>query len=415
MRETWHIVLALLMITTGLLVLIFSGEDLAHSKPQDHALPPHFRQTPISFDEPGPAAPVSDAAVVSLATESDVSCLAVLLVGVRTAGKWDGAVVVIDGGLSGESRNMLRGVFNATVLSPRSDLLSHGTPVQEGRRQVQMQYLKMELFTHPYFRSFRRLVFLDAESVVRAPLQPLIDVNMPPWSPIVMRTNGASLVSQRTMYTVLDVAVLSPAHRDYFLTRYPDRPTAGASGYMVIDTTRLEAPEEVAAKAVELLDLYRPAFLFNEQSLLLVLYYDSLTVMSAAGPVDASVDAALQALPFSASTEREMMQVCRDGNEAWVPREMAYVFNLKTPCLLYGNTFMHDLQKTCKSVPLNAVLGAFATGSVTTDDCDALQRHQCEVCRFTAKDAPGAHPSNDTPYCTLAGWCSPACEALSFL
>lgn len=140
------------------------------------------------------------------------------------------------------------------------------------------KFRKMELFLSPVLRVYERLVFIDADGVIAASLKPLLHVMFPPNVSILMRQNDISLGKGSLWSNELAVQMYTDEQMQRLAKRFPNRVLTGGSCWFIVDMRRLPSPARIMDRSLQLLCEFRAGFRLNDQTLISLLFYDSIAL-----------------------------------------------------------------------------------------------------------------------------------------
>lgn len=222
---------------------------------------------------------VSDKAlVVTMADGGYGACAVRLLRSVRDAGRWGSSIVVLvptgDGTLPLHEEDVvaLRDLRAALVeVGPE---LAGGVHVRGAGSAA--QYAKVVLLVEDRYRRYDSILFLDADGVVGAPLQPLLQLSLPSGRAVAMPTWPSAAVKHESFYTrEVDIRPLSSEAVAALKTASPDRTLVGITAWFLLQPRRLPSPQEMRRQVTWALEQWRAAFRFNDQGLWNVLFYNN--------------------------------------------------------------------------------------------------------------------------------------------
>jgi hypothetical protein len=144
------------------------------------------------------------------------------------------------------------------------------------RRLSAAKFRKMEIFFNPVFRTFDRVIYMDPDGLIGAPLAPLALMTFPPNTTVLMRQNDASVGKPSLWRAEIAPDALLAPQRAQLEAAYPDRAMVGGSCWFMVQTGRLPPPPRILADSRRLLCRYKAAFRLNDQTLLNLLFYDAL-------------------------------------------------------------------------------------------------------------------------------------------
>lgn len=151
--------------------------------------------------------------------------------------------------------------------------------VYHSRRLSAAKFRKMDIFFNPLFRTFDRVIYMDPDGVIAAPLGPLAEMSVPAWAGLVMRQNDASVGKPSLWGGEVAPGALLPQQRDRLGTLFPDHALVGGSCWFVADMGRLPAPRPLLRAARQLLCEFKGGFRFNDQTLLNLLFYGKVALL----------------------------------------------------------------------------------------------------------------------------------------
>lgn len=140
------------------------------------------------------------------------------------------------------------------------------------------KFRKMELFLNPVLRAYERLIFIDADGIIDASLEPLMSVPFPKNSSLLMRQNDVSLGKNPFWGNEMAVEVLTDKQLALLSKNFPNRVKTGGSCWFVVDVRKLHSPLQILARSLELLCTFRAGFRFNDQTLISLLFYDAISL-----------------------------------------------------------------------------------------------------------------------------------------
>lgn len=144
------------------------------------------------------------------------------------------------------------------------------------RRMNVVNFRKMEIFYNPLFRTFNRVIYMDPDGEIAAPLVPLELMTFPERISILMRQNEATLGKPSLWKGEVDPAALKTPERQLLESAFPDRTKVGASCWFMVDMAKLPSPRDILEESRRLLCMFKAAFRFNDQTLINLLFYHSL-------------------------------------------------------------------------------------------------------------------------------------------
>lgn len=140
------------------------------------------------------------------------------------------------------------------------------------------KFRKMELFFNPVLRAYERLIFIDADGVVDASLEPLMYVPFPENTSLLMRQNDVSVGKNAFWGNEMAVEVLTDRQLALLSKNFPNRVKTGGSCWFLVDVRKLHSPVQILARSLELLCTFRAGFRFNDQTLISLLFYDAISL-----------------------------------------------------------------------------------------------------------------------------------------
>merc|ERR1712136_306490 len=98
-----------------------------------------------------------------------------------------------------------------------------------------MQYAKNVLLVDTYFRKFTSILFLDADGVVAAPVQPLLQLPLPAGVCIAMPTWGSVRSGYEGLYErEINFLALRDDEGSSLRSTYPDRTAVGLTAWFLL-------------------------------------------------------------------------------------------------------------------------------------------------------------------------------------
>ncbi|CAN8070729.1 unnamed protein product [Agarophyton chilense] len=171
--------------------------------------------------------------------------------------------------------------LGAFVINTRPIFDSWVTEKFEGqksyRRLDPKKFRKMEVFLNPVFRTYERLIYIDADGFLTG-LEPMVRVAFPDNVAILMRQNDRSFNKLSFHQNELAEEFLSRDQMRTLHNRYPDRAKSGATAYFIVDVNKLPSTLELFSRSIDILCNFRSAFRLNDQTLLNLLFYDELAM-----------------------------------------------------------------------------------------------------------------------------------------
>lgn len=140
------------------------------------------------------------------------------------------------------------------------------------------KFRKMELFINPILRAYERLIYVDADGVVDASLEPLVRLPFPDDVTLLMRQNDVSVGKHGLWGNEMALEVLTDRQMRLLTERYPNRVKSGGSCWFVVNVQRLHSPRRILAKSLDILCTFRAGFRLNDQTLLSLLFYEEISL-----------------------------------------------------------------------------------------------------------------------------------------
>lgn len=263
------------VILAALLVILLSALQhmlLFQRKIRVRSMEGHHTQSPT----PRPA-------LVTLADPSFQYCAVELLASARSL-KWTHPLFLLAIDFHHFHPDVLRklqilGVFVVETNSIFDEWLTKSVDKKFLYRQLDFRkFRKMELFLNPIFRSFERLIYIDADGQLSSGLEPLLHIQFPSNVTLLMRQNDRSMGKATLWGNEMDAGALTKEQLSTFSKGYPDRSKSGASCWFLVDVKKLPPPDAIFSKSLDVICTYRAAFKLNDQTLLNLLFYDSLSL-----------------------------------------------------------------------------------------------------------------------------------------
>lgn len=220
-------------------------------------------------------------ALVTMADHRFQMCAVQLIRSARKHG-WKEAVYLLVSSMERFDNDVLNVLHELGVMvietSPAFDAwLGKAVENRKVYRELQAsKFRKFELFLNPIFRTYRRVIYLDADGIVGAPLDPMVNMPFPPGKKVLLRQNDWSVHKSSLWKNELAVEMLNWWQRAVLQQRFPDRTLAGASSWIILEPQRLEPPNRVFLRSVQIICTMRAAFRLNDQTLLNLLFYDHM-------------------------------------------------------------------------------------------------------------------------------------------
>lgn len=141
---------------------------------------------------------------------------------------------------------------------------------------------KMDIFFNPLFRTYDRIIYMDPDGIVNAPLLPLVLMKLPLDISIAMRQNDESmgkgrLWSEANGELVLDKVGTTEA-KEMLSSYAPDRQKVGGSCWFIAEMSRMRTVQNLLQESRMTLCRYRDIFRYNDQTLLNILFYDEMEI-----------------------------------------------------------------------------------------------------------------------------------------
>ena len=223
----------------------------------------------------------SSTAVVLSCNRAYMPCLLKLVSSILTAGKWQGDIILLVGVdfiMTNSSKKMLNYacVQVRRVVKWYDKTLPHATENPNGDK-----WMRMHLFTDPFFRKYNALMYMDTDGLVQHELRgifKILDTNT-----IVIRDNGIgiskdSFFKQELLNTEFGQL---PNQDDTAMT---DTLHPGASCLFVVNMTKLRAPVQIEMDLYYILEKYGQFFRYNDQTLLNLYFRRQYSVMAPCFP-----------------------------------------------------------------------------------------------------------------------------------
>jgi len=236
------------------------------------------REATTMAPEDFPTLYTDKALVVTMADGGYGDCAVRLVETVRGAGRWGGPMVVIVP--TGQGTLPLAANVTTRLEALNASLVPVG-PEPAGGAHVRgagsaTQYAKVVLLVNASFRKYDSILYLDADGTVTAPLQPLLEMPLPANRAIALPTWPSAKVSHESLYfREIDFTVLNSSTANKLRSDCPDRTLVGITAWFLINPKRLLAPAAMRAQITAALELWRPAFKFNDQGLWNVIFYNN--------------------------------------------------------------------------------------------------------------------------------------------
>ena len=261
-------VLLVLLLLLRLLLLFQRRVELQYNQQQD-ILPEQLDYT--------------QAALVTLADPSFQNC-AVQLVKSARQYQWNGPIFLLSIDYDKFDLSVLRSFTELGVFIIRTN------PYFDPwiKRQLKLstkfrpldyrKFRKLELFLNPIFRTYKRLIYIDADGVIASDLAPLINVRFPEGSSIIFRQNDKAVGKETLWGNEIATDFLSKIQIRHLRLRYPDRWKAGASCWFMVNMKILQPPDDIFQQSLDIIRTFQSAFKLNDQTLLNLLFYDQMAI-----------------------------------------------------------------------------------------------------------------------------------------
>lgn len=224
------------------------------------------------------------AALVTLADRYFAPCAVSLLRDARAVGGWRHPIILLTVDYESFRQTDIDSLegLGVVILHTHAifdEWLSRGVENVDIFRTLQKEkFRKMELFLSPILRAYERIVYIDADGVIAASLDPLLHVEFPDPVSVLMRQNDVSLGKSRLWGNEMAVEVLTDEQLQKLATRFPNRVKTGGSCWFIVDMRKLPSPARMLEQSFELLCSFRAGFRFNDQTLMSLLFYDSIAL-----------------------------------------------------------------------------------------------------------------------------------------
>ncbi|KAI0566277.1 Nucleotide-diphospho-sugar transferase [Gracilaria domingensis] len=170
------------------------------------------------------------------------------------------------------------GVFVVRTRPIFDSWIDEMTESQKSYRHLEPnKFRKMEVFLNPVFRTYERLIFLDADGLLTS-LEPMLRVMFPDNVTILMRQNDRSFNKKSLHGNEINRKYLDANQTRQLDNRYPDRAKTGATCFFIVDVEKLPSPVEIFSRSIEIICTFRPGFRLNDQTLLNLLFYNELSL-----------------------------------------------------------------------------------------------------------------------------------------
>lgn len=268
----------MLSIILRLLALSFLLLLLHHLQAFQHEISLMYRTKGKTL--PAPAR----AALITLADPFFASCAVTLLTAARKVGKWRLPIIL----LAVDHANFRSA--DVAALNELGVVVLHTNPVFDDWlsrpvdnvdifRELHVgKFRKMELFLSPVLRVYERLIFVDADGIINANLRPLLHVKFPPNVSVLMRQNDVSVGKGPLWNNELAVQMFTDEQLQHLARRFPNRVMTGGSCWFIVDIRSMPSPARLMDRSLELLCEFRAGFRLNDQTLISLLFYDSIAL-----------------------------------------------------------------------------------------------------------------------------------------
>jgi hypothetical protein len=225
--------------------------------------------------------PIPSAALVTLASPSFLNCTIQLVRSARSHGWQEPIFVLAVNGTLFDNRLLKSldalGVQVIHTAPALDDWVVKSVPrLFQFRRLEVIKFRKMEIFFNPLFRTFGRVIYMDPDGIIGAPLMPLALMSFPPAASVLLRQNDAAVGKLPLWESELAPEALRPSDRSKLQSRYPNRGKVGATSWFAADMKRIPPPSELLQQSRFILELYKPAFRLNDQTLVNMLFYNHM-------------------------------------------------------------------------------------------------------------------------------------------
>jgi hypothetical protein len=239
-------------------------------------------------------------AVVTLANQNYERCAMKLMRDLREAGRWRADIVMM---VSYE-------VDAEAVAWLTANKISILHIKNESRAPY---YLKWHIFKHPFFRQYKKIMYLDSDTTVALPIEPLFSLQFPVDVWILMRDNGPG-IGKGDLHNN-ELAVKLPI---------PNKKNPGGANAILVDMSRIPDPKFVDSIVETLLTLLEPKIKFHDQSVLHFLFLEHFAVFAPCNPI-------------------KIVLANQVVDKLW----------FKQHCQGKEEIFVHDYQKKCMASPHN--------------------------------------------------------------
>lgn len=227
--------------------------------------------------------PTSRAAVVTMADPAFQYCALQLIRSTR-AHDWQQPIILLAVDYDEFSADVMKQLeaFGVIVIHTNpifDDWLQSGVEnIDIFRSLHSTKFRKMELFLNPILRAYERLIFMDADGIVDASLDPLLSIPFPENTTILMRQNDVSVGKKGFWGNEIAVEMLTDEQLELLSQSFPNRAKTGGSCWFVVDVKKLHSPSRMVSRSLELLCRFRAGFRYNDQTLISLLFYDSMSL-----------------------------------------------------------------------------------------------------------------------------------------
>jgi hypothetical protein len=228
--------------------------------------------------------PLPSVALVTLADPNFLNCTAQLAAAARSHG-WQQPIFVLAVNGTRFDDDLLESLdkYGVQVIhtSPALDeWIDRSTPRMFQFRQLEaVKFRKMEIFFNPMFRTFERIIYMDPDGYIGASLDPLVFMSFPLAVSVLLRQNDASFGKLPLWESELAPEALRLPERQKLRSRYPNRDKVGATSWFLVNTRTLSSPDDILRQSRYILELYKPAFRLNDQTLINLLFYNRLELI----------------------------------------------------------------------------------------------------------------------------------------
>lgn len=223
------------------------------------------------------------AALVTLADRTFQGC-AISLVRLCRAHGWRRPIILLATDFDSFNESVVEelekmGVMILHTQAVFDEWLRRGVENVDIFRELQAsKFRKMELFINPILRTYERLIYVDADGIMDASLEPLVRLPFPENVTLLMRQNDVSVRKHRLWENEMAVEVLTDRQMRLLIERYPNRVKSGGSCWFVVNVRRLHSPRSILARSLDILCTFRAGFRLNDQTLISLLFYEEISL-----------------------------------------------------------------------------------------------------------------------------------------